>query len=114
MMSPAGKLFVATMGEQSMEWTKTIEQSAWRKERNAAYHVDDRGCYVESLTPPGTSQRVNSRIFISEKILREELSTAGLVISRFHRFAPEADPSDITFLLEAQRQEDNTTTESNT
>jgi len=105
-MSAKGKLFVATMGEQSMEWTKTIDRSPWQEEREIAYQVDDKGCYVESLIPPGTSERVNSRIFVSEEVLREELRTAGLAVTRFERFAPQADPGDITFLIEAGGRED--------
>ena len=110
-MAPMGKLFLATMGEQSMEWTKTMPLSEWKKARNSDFRLDERGCYVQSLVPPGMSERVNLRIYVREKILREELRTADLVITRFQRFAPEADPGDITFLVEAQRQEDNTTTE---
>ena len=98
-----GRLFLATMGEQSMEWTKTIQLSAWQKEREITYDVDEKGCYVQSLIPPDTLERVNSRIFIREEVLREEITTAGFEILRFERFAPENDPGDISFLVELRR-----------
>ena len=113
-MSPEGKLFVATMGEQSMDWNETIARSPWQKQRKMTYFTDEKSCYVESLIPPGRSERVNSRIFIREDILRQELKTAGLIIRRFEHFAPDSDPGDITFLIEAQRTEDNTAPESET
>ena len=112
-MSPTGKLFVATMGEQSMEWTRTIDGSTWQKARKTAFQVDEKGCFVESLIPPGASERVNARIFVREDVLREEFDTAGLAITRFERFAPQTDPDDITFLVEALKREENATTETN-
>jgi 2-polyprenyl-3-methyl-5-hydroxy-6-metoxy-1,4-benzoquinol methylase len=104
-MSPSGRLFLATMGEQSMEWTRTIDRSPWRRERKTAFHVDERGCYVESLVPPETSERVNARIFVREEVLREEVDTAGLAVTRFERFAPPSDPDDITLLVEVRKRQ---------
>jgi 2-polyprenyl-3-methyl-5-hydroxy-6-metoxy-1,4-benzoquinol methylase len=103
-LSREGRLFVATMGEQSMEWTKTIARSPWQTKRDAVYATDEKGCYVESLIPPGRSERVNSRIFIREDILREELDVAGFATTRFDRFAPAADPDDTTFLIEVKKK----------
>jgi 2-polyprenyl-3-methyl-5-hydroxy-6-metoxy-1,4-benzoquinol methylase len=102
-LTSGGRLFLATMGEQSMEWTRTLELSTWQKEREITYDVDEKGCYFQSLVPPGTSERFNSRIFIHEEVLREEITTAGFEIIRFEQFAPENDPGDISFLVELQR-----------
>lgn len=104
-MSPEGRLFLATMGKQSMEWTRTIAWSQWQKARQSIYSLDERGCYVESLIPPGVSQRVNLRIFICEEILREEIGSAGLAVVRFECFVPQSDAGDVTFLLEVKRKE---------
>jgi len=99
-LSSKGTLFLATMGEQPMEWTKTIELSPWQQKLGISYAVDEKGCYVQSLIPPGTSVRVNSRVFIKEEVLREEINNAGFETVRFERFAPKNDPGNITFLVE--------------
>jgi len=98
-----GRLFLATMGEQSMEWTRTIARSAWQEERKIAYAVDERGCYIQSLVPPGSSERVRSRIFVREEVLREEIKTANFEVVRFERFAPQDDPGDVSFLVELRK-----------
>jgi len=102
-MSSEGKLFLATMAEQCMDWTNTTELSPWQKEREIVYDTDENGCYVQSLVPPGASERVNSRIFIREEVLRKEIKEAGFETIRFERFSPTSDPEDRSFLVELRK-----------
>lgn len=100
LLSPDGVLFLATMAEQPMDWTKSVEHLPWHRK----YEVDEKGCYFETLVPPGSSDRVASRLFIREGILREELSCAGFSIIRFERFSPRNDPKDFSFLVAAKQE----------
>jgi ubiquinone/menaquinone biosynthesis C-methylase UbiE len=99
LLSPAGVLFLATMAEQPMDWTKSMENLPWHRK----YDVDEKGCYFETLVPPGSSDRVKSRLFIRESILREELSSAGFSIVRYESFSPRNDPKDFSFLVAAKK-----------
>ena len=97
-LQPGGSLFLACMAEQSMDWTKAVKDLPWQRE----YEIDERGCYFESLVPPGSSDRVKSRIFIREEILRNEIEAAGFRIIRFEQYAPDTCPEDKSFLVQVK------------
>ncbi len=93
LLTPQGRLFIVTMAEQSMHW---IAEGGSEKVR---YERDGKGCYVESRVYRGASRRSMSRIFVTEARLREEIAEAGLRIQRFKKYAHEADPDDLAFLV---------------
>lgn len=98
-MQLTGSLFLASMAEQSMDWTKSVEDLPWQRK----YEIDEKGCYFESLLPPGSAKRVKSRLFIREEVLRKELENAGFRIVQFERFSPKSDPEDKIFLAQVER-----------
>jgi len=99
-LQPGGSLFLACMAEQSMDWTKDVKDLPWQRE----YNTDERGCFFESLVPPGGSDRVKSRIFIREDVLRTELEAAGFRIVRFETYTPDTCPEDRTFLVQVESE----------
>ena len=82
-----------------MDWTKSVEDLPWQRK----YDIDEKGCYFESLLPPGSAKRVKSRLFIREEVLRKELENAGFRIVQFERFSPKSDPEDKIFLAQVER-----------
>jgi len=90
---------VSRIRKRPMNWTKSMENLPWHRK----YEIDEKGCYFETLVPPGSSDRVKSRLFIRESILREELCSAGFFIVRYESFSPRNDPKDFSFLVAAKK-----------
>lgn len=97
-LRPNGRLFVATMAAQPMNW---IEEGGVNQ-RN--YEKDPKGCWRQSNVYDGSERRAFTRVWITEDLLRSEVAAAGFTIEKFEVFAPEADRGDKTFLVWSKKQ----------
>jgi SAM-dependent methyltransferase len=100
LLAADGLLFIVTMAEQSMHW---IEPGG---PEDVRYECDERGCYVESRVYLGAHRRAETRIFVTEARLREEIAEAGLQIVRFQKYTHEEDPDDLAFLVMCRAEGD--------
>ncbi len=98
-LKPQGRLFLATMAAQAMEWANDIEPGP----QDRRYEIDERGCYFESRSAPGRIERTKFRLLVTEAILRDEIRRSGLEIVRFETFAPPKAPGDLSFLVELSK-----------
>lgn len=96
LLRPGGRLFIAGMGQQPMDW--------FDKEANARkgsqLTVDEKGCYRISRAMPGSGLFVHQRIFISEELLRAEVKAAGFVVHRLENYHDPASPGSVDLLAE--------------
>lgn len=100
LLTNSGRCFISTMAEQSMHWIKEGGPDQLK------YTKDKKGCYCASIVYPGDSARSSIRIFINEKILRNEAEGVGFQINRFEVFSAPEDHQDKTFLLEIEKTGD--------
>jgi len=89
-----GKLFLLSMADQPLDW---LEEGGIKK-----YKVTtaNNGCQALSMIYPGTSQRMNVRIYIKEDVLRDEITNSAMNISKFEDYIPADGGPGKSFLLE--------------